>query len=71
MKTFLELQDEACRKDENQLYRQINDWAAKEYAKQWIEYVAAKAQTEMVPGMVKWIDATSIRNVKKEIDTHG
>jgi hypothetical protein len=49
----------------------LEEMAAKEYAKQWIERVAEKAQTEMVPGGVKWIDTKSILNVKYEIDAHG
>jgi hypothetical protein len=68
MKTFKEFQDEAVNNDPFQRYAQINEHAAKEYAKQWIERVAEKAQTEMIKGGVKWLDATSIRNVKKEID---
>jgi hypothetical protein len=70
MKTFRQLQDEAARKSPLDTYKKINDWAAKQYAKQWIQRVAEKATMEMTPGGVKWIDTTSILNVKMEIDAH-
>jgi hypothetical protein len=37
MKTFKQFQYEASEKDPFNTYAKINDYAAKEYAKQWIE----------------------------------
>lgn len=38
MKTFKQLQDEACKKEPLNTYGKLNDFAAKEYVKQWIDY---------------------------------
>lgn len=83
MKTFEQIRAEVLMNPEHFLkhepgcfpsyisFAHVEKLAAKEYAKQWIERAAEKAQTEMIRGGVKWIDATSIRNIKNEIDRHG
>lgn len=72
MKTYQEILNETIENDfryELPTQTSPEERAAKEYAKQWVEYIAAKANTEMIRGGVMWIDSTSIRNVKNKIDT--
>lgn len=40
MKTIKDFQDLAARKDPLDTYAKINKWAAKEYAKQWVDRLA-------------------------------
>lgn len=66
MKTFREFQDRATERDPFDTYAKINKWAAKEYAKQWVDKLAKALDTNQGYGSMSSYHIVDI--IKKEID---
>lgn len=66
MKTFREFQDRATERDPFDTYAKINKWAAKEYAKQWVDRLAKAMDKNQGYGSMSSDHIVNI--IKAEID---